>query len=281
MVKKIKANFRQLGEIIALVIVAFGVYILDISSLFKNYLMEYELKPEIGNIILYYLLNFGNIGFLIVLLGGLLKIFREFNKDFIMNSSNVYHDYPFFWYWFCARILGIKKCNLILVPIYMQFKLVIEDIFNEYPLDEADFPVIKDEVDSAVEKINTGMDMELSEMNLILEDTYVIELRQIPFSKKNLPTIKISRNINNDHTRHFSPKFIQKISEEIRKLPQINRINIYATTNPMNTLRIIRTTFKMADRGNVDHIFVYQQENKGIRVFCEKGIKYTSDNYNN
>lgn len=273
MVKKIKANFRQVGEIIALVIVAFGVYILDISSLFKNYLMEYELKPEIGNIILYYLLNIGNIGFLIVLLGGLLKIFREFNKDFIMNSSNVYHDYPFFWYWFCARILGIKKCNLILVPIYMQFKLVIEDIFNEYPLDEADFPVIKDEVDSAVEKINTGMDMELSEMNLILEDTYVIELRQIPFSKKNLPTIKISRNINNDHTRHFSPKFIQKISEEIRKLPQINRINIYATTNPMNTLRIIRTTFKMADRGNVDHIFVYQQENKGIRVFCEKGYK--------
>lgn len=273
MIKKIKANFRQVGEIIALVIVAFGVYILDISSLFKNYLMEYELKPEIGNIILYYLLNIGNIGFLIVLLGGLLKIFREFNKDFIMNSSNVYHDYPFFWYWFCARILGIKKCNLILVPIYMQFKLVIEDIFNEYPLDEADFPVIKDEVDSAVEKINTGMDMELSEMNLILEDTYVIELRQIPFSKKNLPTIKISRNINNNHTRHFSPKFIQKISEEIRKLPQINRINIYATTNPMNTLRIIRTTFKMADRGNVDHIFVYQQENKGIRVFCEKGYK--------
>lgn len=273
MVKKIKANFRQVGEIIALVIVAFGVYILDISSLFKNYLMEYELKPEIGNIILYYLLNIGNIGFLVVLLGGLLKIFREFNKDFIMNSSNVYHDYPFFWYWFCARILGIKKCNLILVPIYMQFKLVIEDIFNEYPLDEADFPVIKDEVDSAVEKINTGMDMELSEMNLILEDTYVIELRQIPFSKKNLPTIKISRNINNNHTRHFSPNFIQKISEEIRKLPQINRINIYATTNPMNTLRIIRTTFKMADRGNVDHIFVYQQENKGIRVFCEKGYK--------
>ena len=273
MVKKIKANFRQVGEIIALVIVVLGVYILDISSLFKNYLMEYELKPELGNIILYYLLNIGNIGFSIVLFWGLLKIFREINKEFIMNNSNVYHDYPFFWYWFCARILGIKKCNLILVPIYMQFKLVIEDIFDEYPLDEDDFPVIKDEVDSNVEEINMDMDMELSEMNLILEDTYVIESRQIPFSKKDLPTIKISRNINNNHTRHFSPKFIQKISEEIRKLPQINRINIYATTNPMNTLRIIRTTFKMADRGNIDHIFVYQQENKGIRVFCEKGYK--------
>lgn len=273
MVKKIKANFRQVGEIIALVIVVLGVYILDISSLFKNYLMEYELKPELGNIILYYLLNIGNIGLSIVLFWGVLKFFREINKEFIMNNSNVYHDYPFFWYWFCARILGIKKCNLILVPIYMQFKLVIEDIFDEYPLDEDDFPVIKDEADSDVEEINMDMDMELSEMNLILEDTYVIESRQIPFSKKDLPTIKISRNINNNHTRHFSPKFIQKISEEIRKLPQINRINIYATTNPMNTLRIIRTTFKMADRGNIDHIFVYQQKNKGIRVFCEKGYK--------
>lgn len=275
MVKKIKANFRQVGEIIALVIVVLGVYILDISSLFKNYLMEYELKPELGNIILYYLLNIGNIGLSIVLFWGLLKFFREINKEFIMNNSNVYHDYPFFWYWFCARILGIKKCNLILVPIYMQFKLVIEDIFDEYPLDEDDFPVIKDEADSEVKKIKIkiNVDMELSEMNLILEDTYVIESRQIPFSKKDLPTIKISRNINNNHTRHFSPKFIQKISEEIRKLPQINRINIYATTNPMNTLRIIRTTFKMADRGNIDHIFVYQQENKGIRVFCEKGYK--------
>lgn len=273
MVKKIKANLRQVGEIIALMIVVLGVYILDISSLFKNYLMEYELKPELGNIILYYLLNIGNIGFSIVLFWGLLKFFREINKEFIMNNSNVYHDYPFFWYWFCARILGIKKCNLILVPIYMQFKLVIEDIFDEYPLDEDDFPVIKDEADSDVKKIKINVDMELSEMNLILEDTYVIESKQIPFSKKDLPTIKISRNINNNHTRHFSPKFIQKISEEIRKLPQINRINIYATTNPMNTLRIIRTVFKMADRGNIDHIFVYQQENKGIRVFCEKGYK--------
>lgn len=273
MVKKIKANLRQVGEIIALMIVVLGVYILDISSLFKNYLMEYELKPELGNIILYYLLNIGNIGFSIVLFWGLLKFFREINKEFIMNNSNVYHDYPFFWYWFCARILGIKKCNLILVPIYMQFKLVIEDIFDEYPLDEDDFPVIKDEADSDVKKIKINVDMELSEMNLILEDTYVIESKQIPFSKKDLPTIKISRNINNNHTRHFSPKFIQKISEEIRKLPQINRINIYATTNPMNRLRIIRTVFKMADRGNIDHIFVYQQENKGIRVFCEKGYK--------
>lgn len=273
MVKKIKANLRQVGEIIALMIVVLGVYILDISSLFKNYLMEYELKPELGNIILYYLLNIGNIGFSIVLFWGLLKFFREINKEFIMNNSNVYHDYPFFWYWFCARILGIKKCNLILVPIYMQFKLVIEDIFDEYPLDEDDFPVIKDEADSDVKKIKINVDMELSEMNLILEDTYIIESKQIPFSKKDLPTIKISRNINNNHTRHFSPKFIQKISEEIRKLPQINRINIYATTNPMNTLRIIRTVFKMADRGNIDHIFVYQQENKGIRVFCEKGYK--------
>ena len=188
-----------------------------------------------------------------------------------MNNDNVYHNYPYVWYWFCAKVLGIKKCNLILVPIYMQFKLVIENIFKDYPLDEADFPAIEDEPECIVKKKNMRAD--LSEINLILEDTYVIESNQIPFRKKTLPTIKISRNIGNSHTRHFSPKFVNAVSEEIRKLPQVYIVNIYATTNPMNTVRIIRSTFKMADRGNIQHVFVYQQKRSGIRRFDGKGHK--------
>lgn len=172
---------------------------------------------------------------------------------------------------FAAKVLGIKKCNLILVPIYMQFKLVVENIFKDYPLDEADFPVIEDEPECIVKKKNMRAD--LSEINLILEDTYVIESNQIPFRKKTLPTIKISRNIGNSHTRHFSPKFVNAVSEEIRKLPQVYIVNIYATTNPMNTVRIIRSTFKMADRGNIQHVFVYQQKRSGMRRFDGKGHK--------
>ena len=270
-IKKIKANFVQIVEILMLIIAIFLLYMLDIPSWFVAYLRDHKPEPEISDFLPYYILKTGNMAISLGLLFAALIAIRRYNKEFIMNNDNVYHNYPYVWYWFCAKVLGIKKCNLILVPIYMQFKLVIENIFKDYPLDEADFPAIEDEPECIVKKKNMRAD--LSEINLILEDTYVIESNQIPFRKKTLPTIKISRNIGNSHTRHFSPKFVNAVSEEIRKLPQVYIVNIYATTNPMNTVRIIRSTFKMADRGNIQHVFVYQQKRSGIRRFDGKGHK--------
>lgn len=63
------------------------------------------------------------------------------------------------------------------------------------------------------------------------------------------------------------------MTEEIRRLPEVNIINIYATTNPMNTVRISRSAFRMADRGNVEHVFVYQQKRSGARKFDGKRYK--------
>ena len=269
--KKIMANFRQIAQVLLIVIVCCLPYMVDIPSLFEDYLRNHKPKPEFWDFITYYILKNGNIVILMALLIAASLLIRKWNKDFIMNNDNVYHDYPFGWYWFCAKGLGIKKCNLILVPIYMQFKLVIKNIFEEYPFDEAAFPIIDGEPECIIEKEN--MEADLSEINLILEDTYVIKPEQIPCSKQNLPTIKISRNIGNSHTRHYSPNFINAISEEIRKLPQVSIVNIYATTNPKNTVQIILSTFKMADRGNVEHVFVYQQENSGKRRFNKEGHK--------
>lgn len=270
-IKKIKANFVQIVEVLILIIVIFLPYMLDIPSWFVAYLKHHKPEPDIGDFLPYYILKTGNMAISLSLLFVTLIAIRRYNKEFIMNNDNVYHNYPYVWYWFCAKVLGIKKCNLILVPIYMQFKLVVENIFKDYPLDEADFPIIEDEPECIVKKKNMRAD--LLEINLILEDTYVIESNQIPFRKKTLPTIKISRNIGNSHTRHFSPKFVNAVSEEIRKLPQVYIVNVYATTNPMNTVRIIRSTFKMADRGNIQHVFVYQQKRSGMRRFDGKGHK--------
>lgn len=268
-IKKIKANSVQVLEVLMLITVIFLPYILDIPSWFEDYLRDHKPEPEISNFLPYYILKAGNVAISLGLLFAVLIVIRRYNKEFVMNNDNVYHDYPFIWYWFCAKVLGIKKCNLILVPIYMQFKLVIKNIFKDYPLDEMDFPVIEAEPECIIEKKNMRAD--LSEINLILEDTYVIESNQIPFRKKSLPTVKISRNTDNSHTRHFSPKFINSVSEEVRKFPTVSRVNIYATTNPMNTLRIARSAFKMADRGNIEHLFVYQQKREGLRKFEQEG----------
>lgn len=268
--KKLKANFVQIVEIIILIVAFILPYILDIPSWFSDYLSNHKPEPTAGSFIPYYILKTGNTAIALGLLVVAFWRIRKYNKDFVMNNDNVYHDYPFLWYWFSAKVLGIKKCNLIFVPIYMQFKLVVGNIFQEFPLDDADFPIIENEPSCTIVKKNMVTD--LHEVNLILEDTYVIESKQIPARKKSLPTIKVSRN-NNSHTRHFSPNFVDAITEELRNLPHVSVVNVYATTNPMNTLRIARAAFRMADRGNIDHVVVYQQNRSGIRKFAGKGYK--------
>lgn len=50
-------------------------------------------------------------------------------------------------------------------------------------------------------------------------------------------------------------------------------INIYATTNPLNTKHIAKRAFGLGNRGNVEHLYVFQQRKDGIRRFEEKGKK--------
>lgn len=95
-----------------------------------------------------------------------------------MNRMRVYHDYSYTWYWVCAKILGITSCDLVLVPIYMQFKLVIRATFSEYPLDGTEYPVAENESESKVSELNHKKTK--GEINLVLEDTYIIEERQLP-----------------------------------------------------------------------------------------------------
>ena len=153
----------------------------------------------------------------------------------------------------------------------MQFKLVIKSTFSEYPLNENDYPCLIDEPKIAV--IKSSWESDLSEINMILEDTYPIEPKQIPRQKRKLPTIKISRNDENDVGRHFSQKLIESVINEARGLSNGTTVNVYATTNPMNTFNIANRAFKNATRGNIAELYVYQQESTGNRLFVRKGRK--------
>jgi len=106
-----------------------------------------------------------------------------------------------------------------------------------------------------------------------LEDTYAIEVRQIPKSKQGYRTIKISRNSGADNSRHFSQKYIEAIIKCVRGLKGNVSVNVYATTNPMNTNHIARRVFGLGARGNVEHLYVFQQRKDGRRRFEEKGRK--------
>jgi len=139
--EKISSNGRQILEIVALIIVTSIPWVVDLQEIFKEYLADHPISPD--DFFWQVAFRMGKPVASVVLFFAVLIGIRKFNQGFVMNRKRVYHDYCYAWYWFCAKILGIKSCDLVLVPIHMQFKLVIRATFQEYPLDETEYPVVE------------------------------------------------------------------------------------------------------------------------------------------
>ena len=265
----IKSNTRQILEILILLVFVVIPWFVNLETAFKDYLQDNSLSPD--NAVAYIVITQGKCVASVILLVFVIWRIREFNKDYVMNKMRVYHEYPFVWYWLCSKILGIRKCSLVLVPIYMQFKLVINGTFDEYPMGEDDYPAIDDEPKCVVTRINTEADSR--EINLIIEDTYLVEISQIPKEKRGFKTIKISRNDGSSNVRHFSQELIETTIDIVRGLNHDSVVNVYATTNPKNTIIIASNVFALGDRGNIKHLYVFQQKNGQVRAFKPKGYR--------
>ena len=153
----------------------------------------------------------------------------------------------------------------------MQFKLVLRGTFEEYPLEDAKYPSIDNEPECQVSITNS--DIAGSEVNMIIEDTYAIESQQIPESKQSLKTITITRNGGKDHSRHFSQQLINAVVNSARNIGDASVVNVFSTTNPLNTKHIAGSAFGLSERGNTNQLYVFQQEKDGIRKFEPDGYK--------
>lgn len=264
----VHGNIRQIAELLVIVVIALVPWFFDLSAVFKTYLESNSISPD--NFFWYIAFTCNNLVASLVLVVIALVFIRGKNSDFMMNSGYIYHDYSYAWYWVCSKVLGIRKCSLVLVPIYMQFKLAFRGTFPEYPLDDEAYPTLDNESPCSVTYYNR--DKRGDELNLILEDTYTIKRSQLPHNNQRLFTIKISRNTGNAE-RHFSQRYIDTIIDTVIKCGRIRRINVYATTNPKNTLHIARRAFGSGSRGNINHLYVFQQSSNGERLFFEKGHK--------
>lgn len=147
---KIIDNIVQILEIAILAISIVIPYLVDFQNIFREYMMKEYPKPE--NFILLLALNKGNLAISVAFFVFVFLKIRKYNLNCIMCNKNIYHDYSYFWFCFCAKILGINNCNLVLVPIWLQFKLVINNIFQGYPLNEKEYPVIEDERETKILK---------------------------------------------------------------------------------------------------------------------------------
>lgn len=163
MIKQIK-NFildssRELMQILILFICLIAPTMFNLAGIIKMILGE--ASPTIENAKYYYLMLSGNgtIGILFAVY--VLIWIRKSNKHKLFNRGNIYHNKPYWWYWLCSKILGYQKCNLILVPISTQYKLILRETFEEYPFGDSDFPQRNCQIDVKKVLKNSNLLMEM------------------------------------------------------------------------------------------------------------------------
>ncbi|MBQ4069440.1 MAG: hypothetical protein IJC76_09340 [Lachnospiraceae bacterium] len=270
MINRISDWMRPIAQVIIIVSAFFVPYVLNVAEkiqrIFENTTIDFD------NVKYYYIMKMGNgvIGIILMLLV-LFNIVRKSNQDCCLNKGNHYHEHSYLGYFVCAKVLGYKKCNLVRVPIYMQFKLIIRDTFNDYFVgQDEDYNFVEDE------NIKTkGLANEYtSSVNLVLSDTYPISNGMLPASTSNLSTIWIIRTDSKKMLRTFSKKYCNTIKEIVSGLPNnVGTINLYSTINPKHSLWIANNVFKLAGRGQVKMLKIFPQSNKnGNWNFSEKGI---------
>ena len=239
----------------------------------QNILNDFFLnnKIDIDNYIYYIILETGKFGMCLAsAMAYDVKVVHQWNEDYTLNRSGIYHKHSYLGYCFCSGILGYKKCNLKLVPIYLQFKLVINGIFAEYIYNEGIHEALKNEKKTKVNYEN--MSSYTQKINLILIDTYTIEKGQLPADVLHLTSIYVERyRRKNDNVRYSSDKFVGEVLNIVRQLPEVvTEINIFATLNPSNCYNIAKEVFSTGGRDHIKHLWVYQQEGEAPRHFTKK-----------
>lgn len=259
---------REIAQTLSLVIGIFIPKYINFIDIVRCNLGNDSLNTD--NIIFYILLNFNNwiAG---VLLSACILCFwiRRYNGEAILNSGNRYHDKPYFWYVFCSYILGYKRCNLVLVPIYTQYRLVLNDIFSEYLFAED----LLEEKPCRITVVIENEWMCDNTINLVIEDTYPIRKHQLPIRLRETYTVFVNRERKFLGERVYCKELIEKVIEVIKSFDKTVNVNIFSTTNSKNTYGIIKQAIATATRGNIRHVYVFQQEEWGERVFIDKEHK--------
>lgn len=194
-----------------------------------------------------------------------LWVIRRFNAIDILNKGSDYHDHYYVSYCFCRYVLGYKKCCLTRVPIYMQFKLVLADLFPEYLYTDGIHELESD----MISVVRSGECNDT--VNLIISDTYRIDRGQLPGSVQGFASIYVGRQTI-DKVRYHNEDLVKSVVETVRSLPpSVVNVNVFATTNPWNTYDIAKEAFATGSRDAIERVYVFQQSSTSERVFSAKG----------
>lgn len=212
------------------------------------------------------------LSFVIIL--QLLSIIRKRNNEQLFNSNgNIYYEHWYITFWFASKILGYKKLQLAGIPIGMQFKLVlrgtfpeiIEDIWDMHYENIADVVLRADEETVEVEKLNMDLLNESPNVNLLICDTYQIDINQISNEFKYNPTIIVRSTVNKEQLRYLNKPFVNEIRKSVQLIARDKNVYVFSTASPKNNLNIITSCFRFFDRFPIKNVYVVQ---------CGKDKKY-------
>lgn len=198
------------------------------------------------------------------------------SEKIIFGAGDSYKDYPYCIYYISAKVLGYKYCTLKNVPTWLQFKLILSNCFSHYltgdNLDEEKNNLTKDS--SKPKTVEKNIDSTCNVVNLILVDTYPINMNLLPKDIYDTHYIIIQRSESFDGNRYYNQKFVNQIQKSIYGLSnQIDTINVYATTNPKHNMDIVQNIFSKGNRTHIKHINVAIQTNETWKFEKLKKVK--------
>ena len=216
----------------------------------------FEIIPDNSNatyIVLYLLIS-----------TSLLMIFRKNNEKRTFNDGHsVYLHNCYKRLWIAANILGYRRLQLIGVSIPMQFELIINGVFSEF-ISESSF-VQYDEFQGEIIVKYLIENKKNKVVNLLVCDTYDIPIENLAAEYLENTTIKISSQRNYSGNRYNNPLLVSTVREEVQKIVNTyNEVNLFMTTNPLNTQGIVGKAFLTLDRSGFDKVSVIQMDDTKI-----------------
>ena len=196
-------------------------------------------------------------------------LLRKFFKNKLFNNwGNLYYDIPYFIYFLAGKfVLNYGEISLVRVPQPLQFKIVAKNIFSKI-VEEGFSEVENEEINVTSNNLPYG-----ETVNLVLSDTFLVLPSSLPNSIEDNYTVYITRNLDGEPNRKFSPEFVSAVRREVEKFSGVaSVVNIFPYINGDHTKHITENCFKVGGRNAIKKIKVYQP-NKNKEYRFEKPLE--------
>lgn len=255
--------------ILPILIFIFAIQYFSISEINLLFVtLELNENTNIPN----YISNLSVITTIIVLFSIIFIAIRNLNKNRVFLAGNIYGTNYYIFYKL-AKVLGFNKISLIRKPYYCMFKIIINDDFEELVNLDKENEKLSSDISIRVDESKFHNINNLRECNLIVSDTYKIQLEQLPIDKKDIDTIEIER-IGHNGVRISSQDLVNEVRKAVVKIVNTGaNINLFLTTSTFNTYQIIRECFMQADRDKIELEVFQQDTSKRDKKFNHKGKK--------